>query len=211
MANRVDVDRLDHRRAAHDLICRSHGSGISIAQQCEIIKVTICHVKYKERLRMKLSSYRNGAVGAMMDEYERAALELRAIVAALSDDLYQRLMDAQTQDQNCRSIQTILSHVVSSGYSYADYLRECFGIPSMRPEKRLLSRTEALEQLDAMFSYTVATLDSRWEMPEEEIMRTLIRARWQVTYDMEQLLEHAIVHILRHRCITSNRVRTVKS
>lgn len=31
--------------------------------------------------------------------------------------------DPQTEDEACRSVQTIMSHVVHAGYGYADYLR----------------------------------------------------------------------------------------
>ena len=144
-------------------------------------------------------TYRKGAVGAMMDEYERAALELKHIVESISDSTYEKLMDQRTNDENCRSIQTILSHVVNSGYGYADYLREPFAIPSTRPERRLLSRQEALTQIDAFLNYTIETLEGRWEMSEEQIERTIVHPRWGGNYHMEQLLEHAIVHILRHR------------
>jgi len=30
-------------------------------------------------------------------------------------------------------------------------------------------------------------------------MAVQIRSRWGAVYDLEQLLEHAIVHVLRHR------------
>jgi hypothetical protein len=36
-------------------------------------------------------------------------------------------------------------------------------------------------------------------MSDEEIVGTVIRSSWGVVYDLEQLLEHAIVHVLRHR------------
>jgi hypothetical protein len=36
-------------------------------------------------------------------------------------------------------------------------------------------------------------------MTDEEIMAVSMKVRWGPTYDLEQLLEHAIVHILRHR------------
>jgi hypothetical protein len=36
-------------------------------------------------------------------------------------------------------------------------------------------------------------------MTDEEISATVINSGWGVTYDAEQLLEHAIVHVLRHR------------
>jgi uncharacterized damage-inducible protein DinB len=144
-------------------------------------------------------SYRNGAIGALMDEYERAAEELARLVEQIPDDDFVRIVDSQTKDEDCRSAQTIMSHVVRSGYGYADYIRDQLFIPSTRPEPRLLSRQEALEQLEAALRYTIETLDGRWEMSGEEISAIVIKTRWGAVYDIEGLLEHAIVHILRHR------------
>lgn len=144
-------------------------------------------------------TYRGGAVGALMDEYERAASELRRLVEQIPDDDFVRVVDAQTADESCRSVQAIMSHVVSAGYSYADYVRGQFSIASARPRHRLLSRRESLEQLDAALEYTAQTLEGRWGMSEEEIAGMTINSSWGVVYDLEQLLEHAIVHVLRHR------------
>ena len=144
-------------------------------------------------------SYREGAVGALMDEYERATWELRRLVERIPEDDVVRVVDPQTEDDDCRSVQAIMSHVVNAGYSYADYLRAAFSIPSARPPKRLLAPGEALTQLDAMLDYTVQTLEGRWLMTDAEITGTVINSGWGVRYDAEQLLEHAIVHVLRHR------------
>lgn len=134
-----------------------------------------------------------------MDEYERAASELRRLIMHIPEDDFVRIVDEQTSDDDCRSVQTIMSHVVRAGYGYADYIREQFSIASTRPENRLLSRQESLEQLEAALIYTTQTLEGRWEMSDKEIAGTVINSRWGVVYDVEQLLEHAIVHILRHR------------
>ncbi len=92
-----------------------------------------------------------------------------------------------------------MSHVVGAAYGYADYIREQFSIASTRPQKKLLSRQESLEQLDAALRYTAQTLEGRWEMRYEEILSMVINSRWGVVYNLETLLEHAIVHVLRHR------------
>ncbi|HKG14578.1 MAG TPA: DinB family protein [Pyrinomonadaceae bacterium] len=144
-------------------------------------------------------SYRSGAVGALMDEYERAASELARLVERIPDDEFTRVVDSQTEDEDCRSAQTIMSHVVGAGYGYADYIREQLSIESTRPQRKLLSRRESLEQLEAALRYTVETLDGRWEMSAEEISAMVIKSRWGAVYDAEGLLEHAIVHVLRHR------------
>jgi uncharacterized damage-inducible protein DinB len=144
-------------------------------------------------------NYRKGPVGALMDEYERAGGELRHLIEQIPEDEAVRIVDPLTEDDDCRSVQTIMSHVVHAGYGYADYLRGVFSIPSARPTKGLLSHRESLEQLDAMLRYTAQTLEGRWEMTDEEITGAVINSGWGVTYDVEQLLEHAIVHVLRHR------------
>ena len=143
--------------------------------------------------------YRNGAVGALMDEYERAASELKSLVEHVSDEEFTRVVDPKTSDDNCRSAQTIMSHVVSAGYGYAVYMRAAFSMPTDRPQKRLLSRRDSLKEIDSMLAYTARTLTGRWDMTEEDIVGTIIHSQWGVTYDLEQLLEHAIVHVLRHR------------
>jgi uncharacterized damage-inducible protein DinB len=144
-------------------------------------------------------NYRSGAIGALMDEYERAASELTRLVERIPEDDFVRVVDSQTRDEDCRSVQTIMSHVVRAGYGYADYIREQFSIASTRPQSRLLSHQESLEQLDAALSYTAQTLDGRWEMSDEEISGTVINSRWGVVYNIEGLMEHAVMHILRHR------------
>src|SRR3972149_4214757 len=106
--------------------------------------------------------FRKGAIGAVMDEYERAASELISLVEEIPEEDFVRIVDSNTKDDDCRSVQTIISHVVSSGYSYADYLRELFSILSARPLRRLLSRQEFLGQFDAMLKYTAHTLEERW-------------------------------------------------
>jgi hypothetical protein len=83
-----------------------------------------------------MKTYRKGAVGAMMDEYERAAGELSRILEGLSDEAYELVRDTETKDDDCRSIQTIASHVVSSGYGYAGYIREAFGSAREPRERR---------------------------------------------------------------------------
>jgi uncharacterized damage-inducible protein DinB len=144
-------------------------------------------------------TYRSGAIGALMDEYERAASELGRLVEQINEDDFARVVDAQTSDEDCRSVQTIMSHVVRAEYGYADYIREQFNIASTRPQPKLLSHRESLEQLEEALRYTAQTLHGRWEMSGEEIEATVINSRWGVVYNVEGLLEHAIVHLLRHR------------
>jgi len=134
-----------------------------------------------------------------MDEYERASSDLKLVLRDISENDFTSILDKQTEDENCRSVQTIMTHVVRAGYGYADYIREQFGIPKASPSSTLVPRRDVEAQFDAMLDYTVQTLDGRWEMAEDEWVGIGIDSHWGVRYDLEQLLEHAIVHILRHR------------
>ena len=75
-------------------------------------------------------NYRNGAIGALMDEYERAALELKILLNKIPPEDFVKIVDPNTKDEDCRSIQSIMNHVVRAGYGYSNYLRKEFGINS---------------------------------------------------------------------------------
>jgi len=144
-------------------------------------------------------TFRDGALGALMDEYERASGELARLLREITDAEFELVRDKKTQDEHCRSIQTIVSHVINSGYGYADYLRQAFSLSSQRPAFEILSRNECLDRLTRMLTYTANTLDGRWQYTDEQITAVHIHSRWGPQYDAEQMLEHAIVHVLRHR------------
>jgi len=50
-----------------------------------------------------------------------------------------------------------------------------------------------------MLAYTDQVLSDKYHLPANQVSEWSFEARWGVTYDAEQMLEHAIVHILRHR------------
>ncbi|MCU0345023.1 MAG: hypothetical protein MUF28_14515 [Ignavibacterium sp.] len=87
-------------------------------------------------------NYRKGAIGALMDEYERAAEELKDLVSNIGETDFVKIVDAKTKDEDCRSVQTIVSHVINSGYGYANYIRDWFAIPKSSPERRLIPQKD---------------------------------------------------------------------
>jgi len=134
-----------------------------------------------------------------MDEYERAAEELCGILDGLSDEEYDRVRDTETKDEDCRSIRTIVTHVVRSGYGYAGLMRDAWERPRTSVASESIARASTRAEIEAMLRYMVETLDGQWELSEEESNAMKLQARWGPIYDFEQLFEHAIVHILRHR------------
>jgi uncharacterized damage-inducible protein DinB len=135
---------------------------------------------------------RQGAIGALLDLYEQAISNLNKTI--------ENIPDHRTTDENCRSIQTILSHVVHSGYGYATYIHNSKGYTVKRPEKTFhTSIMKYSEDLVNVFSYTENIFK---EINDDELEQTddslKIKSGWGQLYDIEQMMEHAIVHVLRH-------------
>ena len=145
-------------------------------------------------------TFRNGAKGALLDIYENAIAELCNCLDDISDNALIKIVDSQTKDPNCISIQTILTHVLSAGFSYAVYIRQLKGENVVHPGKPVYNTIKEYQTgLSAVFDYTVSTFkniqDSELEDPDNS---KKIITPWHQSYDIEQIAEHAIVHILRH-------------
>ncbi len=149
-----------------------------------------------------IKEYRdNGAYGALLDEYEKAVEELKSVIISINKNQLLTILDTVTKDEDCRSIQTILAHVVQSGYTYAISIRKHMGETISYIDKESLHSTDDYSNaLDKMMAYTVKTMEDypNINLEETDNSKKLI-TRWGQMYNVDQLLEHAIVHILRHR------------
>ncbi|MDQ3130123.1 MAG: DinB family protein [Acidobacteriota bacterium] len=148
-------------------------------------------------LKKNLDDYRKGAVGSLMDEYERAAFELKAMIENIGEADYSRIVEGESE--HCCSIRIIMNHVVRAGYGYAKYIRDALSMDALPVEDKQIGQTEIGGEIDKMLAYTAEIFDGKWEMMDEEMENIYFKTRWEVTYNIDQLLEHAIVHILRHR------------
>lgn len=144
---------------------------------------------------------RQGAVGALLDIYEQAILDLKNVIKDIPDNALTKIIDEKTTNEDCKSIQTILSHVVSSGYSYATSIHNQKGHNAKRPEKVFhLSIEEYLKDLTNVFIFSENVFSEIKDDELEQYDDSLkIKTGWGQLYDIEQLTEHAIVHILRHK------------
>jgi uncharacterized damage-inducible protein DinB len=145
--------------------------------------------------------YRIGAIGALLDEYERAIDDLKVVLTEVSDEDLKTIVDAETTDEDCRSIQTIMGHVVRSGYGYAIYIYRHLGENyDFRTTVLRATSQEYCDDIDAAFQFNVALFEKYPNLNLEEFENEKkILTRWGQIFDYDQLLEHAIVHVLRHR------------
>jgi uncharacterized damage-inducible protein DinB len=148
-----------------------------------------------------MKMYRQGAVGALLDIYEQAISDFKKMIEDIPDRAVPIIVDPHTTDENCKSIQTILSHVVHSGYGYTTNIHNLKGYNIQRPDKTShLTIKEYLEDLTNVFTYTENIFKEIKDDELEQFDDSLkIKSAWGQSYDIEQMTEHAIVHIFRHK------------
>jgi len=146
-------------------------------------------------------SFRKGAAGALLDEYERAIAALQQRVVSIPDADLTRILDPGTDDENCKSLQSILTHVVYAGFGYATAIYNSRGHNMERPVRSYhLTVKEYIRDLSDVFMFTEKVFQ---DLRDDELLQyeesRKIKTSWGQSYDIEQLTEHAIVHVLRHR------------
>jgi len=156
-------------------------------------------------MKSQLSEYRQGIFGALLDEHDKAFAEFIDLVQSVSEAAYEEIVDPDTDDPNCRSIKTICRHVVGSGYGYISLMRQ---VKSLLADPRyptddltidpILTSQDLPGEIDRMMRYMEETLGAYSEYAEEP-WTVYITTQSGNRIDFETLLEHSVVHILRHR------------
>jgi RimJ/RimL family protein N-acetyltransferase/uncharacterized damage-inducible protein DinB len=141
------------------------------------------------------------AIRAILGEYARAINELKNVIQNIDNETLTKIVDTKTKDPDCRSVQTVLSHVVSSGYNYAILIAKYQGEDlDYTKQKKLKTAAAYMAALDTMMAFNIAVFERYPNIKLEEYdMAKKMITRWGQTYDVDQLMEHAICHILRHR------------
>jgi uncharacterized damage-inducible protein DinB len=142
-----------------------------------------------------------GSIRALLDEYKKAINELIGVIEPLNEKHLSVVVDGTTSDPDCHSIQTILAHVVCSGYGYTIDMENATGLNKPRPEREILNDVnQYIDRLRLMFTYCEIFFKANPTLPIEQTDNAKkITVKWGQQYDIEQLMEHAIVHVLRHR------------
>lgn len=144
-----------------------------------------------------LKDYRQGAIGSILDEYERAILELKSIVENINAEDYVKIVEGESE--HCHSVEVILNHVVRAGYGYSNYIREALSLESSPIADEKITQNEISAEIDKMMSYSNDIFENEQAITDEQMESVYLDTRWDVRYNIDQLMEHAIVHVLRHR------------
>ena len=148
---------------------------------------------------------KNKMLVAIMIEYRRATEDLKTILSNLSENEFSIIRDFKTTDSDCKSILTIANHCIQSGYTYINYIDSITKNSTwFEYDVKNTNPLTTIKEFDKMLDYNEGVLEKISHFNDKELEQFEIKTRWHVTYDVEQLLEHAIVHILRHRLQIEN-------
>ena len=148
-----------------------------------------------------MSQQLNGTIRALLDEYKKAVTELISVIKPLTSNEILITRDDKTANENCRSVQTILTHVVYAGYGYTNFMEVHLGNKKERRAKQLFENAdEYVEDLNGMLENcrNFFTENPGIELEEYDPSKKIL-TNWGQVYDIDQLMEHAIVHVLKHR------------
>ncbi|MBT8272643.1 MAG: DinB family protein, partial [Bacteroidia bacterium] len=128
-------------------------------------------------------------------------IDLHQLISTIAEDELLAVVDPETKDPNCKSIQAILTHVVRAGYWYVIEIRKSMGESIAFEPVTLYNSPEQYQiELKEMFKFNERLFEDYPDINlEAHDHDEKIKVKWGQIYDVEQLFEHAIVHVLRHR------------
>lgn len=142
----------------------------------------------------------SGAIAAILEIYTNAVQELQQLIHNCTPEQLTAISNPHSTNPECISVQAVLTHVVSAGYSYCVYIRQLKDPAIQRPPKVLFETAAAYETaLNDVLQYTKITFETLTDTDlEDQSPNALMHTTWGQVYDREQIMEHAIVHIWRH-------------
>ena len=140
-------------------------------------------------------AYRSRAVRALVllhEEHLRRFLTVWKQARAASVKL------PQTDDPAYASLDTLLRHVLAAARGYMTWTCEKLELPD--PEIRIAPDARALSaEADSYMEHVI----ERWRAPLHDIGDDRLdtpeySSRWQTRYSIDAMLEHAVMHPIRH-------------
>lgn len=152
----------------------------------------------------ELNRYRYGGARALVLLHER---HLRSFLDVWKEAKAAGVMLPETENPDYESLDTLLRHVLAAARSYLTWMCENLRLPDpdIRPAPDV---TEIEAQADAYVNHLL----ERWRLPladveEERFDNPTFTSRWGVDYCIDAMLEHAVMHPIRHEFQLANLMR----
>lgn len=142
-----------------------------------------------------LPPYVHAGARALVALHDR---HLRAFVATWREAQRAGLALPQTDDPSYASLDALLRHVLGAARGYMTWTCEQLGLPDPG-----IDPTPGEDQLAGALDGYLEHLLDRWRAPlvgvtEEQADRGTYPSRWGTDYCIDAMLEHAVMHPIRH-------------
>jgi uncharacterized damage-inducible protein DinB len=116
----------------------------------------------------------------------------------------------ETDDQDYQSLDTLLRHIFRASRGYLTWM--CDKLNLADPEIEKVPEAAVIES--GAEAYLVHLLE-KWrlplaDIPEEKFHKPTFTSRWGVEYCIDAMLEHAVMHPIRHEFQLRNLINTQK-
>jgi uncharacterized damage-inducible protein DinB len=110
----------------------------------------------------------------------------------------------KTDDQDYQSLQTLLRHIFRSARGYMIWM--CDKLDLDDPD---IDKTPDADEISLQADTYISHLLEKWrlplsEIPEERFHSPVYKSRWGVDYCIDAMLEHAVMHTIRHEFQLTN-------
>ena len=103
----------------------------------------------------------------------------------------------ETNNKDYESLETLLRHILRSARSYITWMCEKLNLPDPGIET-----TPEPDVIEGKMDEHVANILEKWRLPladvPEERFDEVYKSRWGVDYCIDAMLEHAVMHPVRH-------------
>jgi uncharacterized damage-inducible protein DinB len=134
---------------------------------------------------------------ALLFIYKEELECLKQVLSNFNDEDYKK--ERTNFGSEFQSVQDIVEHVINSGYTYNAYFKSSYETLSFGEALSFSTVKEALLGIDALYQDTEQSVAPLLKKELSTLEATTFVTRWNVSYDVEQLFEHAIIHSARHR------------
>ncbi len=144
---------------------------------------------------MSLEHYKYGGARALILLHER---HMRNFLATWKEAKAANISLPETEDTEYISLETLLRHNLAAARSYMTWMCEKLELPD--PQINEAPSIEVIaEQADAYMEHVL----ERWRLPladieEKHFYQPAYTSRWGSEYCIDAMLEHAVMHPVRH-------------
>lgn len=142
-----------------------------------------------------MDHYKYGGARALILLHER---HLRTLLSTWKEAKAANIELPTTDDPSFASLDTLLRHNLAAAGNYMIWICEQLGLPD--PD---INEAPPVHEIEQQADSYIEHVLERWRIPlanieEEQFYRPAYTSRWNSEYCIDGMLEHAVMHPIRH-------------